>query len=146
MICVDASVAAKWVLPEDLSDKARSLAIAAERSGEAMVAPALLPFEVANILRQRLVRAAAGERLTLAQAQQALALFLAVPVALSTPATLYEQALAIADTYGLPGAYDAHYVGLAQMLGCDFWTDDRRLLRALAGRLPFVRWIGDFSG
>lgn len=35
---------------------------------------------------------------------------------------------------------------LAQTPGCDLWTDDRRLLGALGGTLPFVRWIGDYAG
>jgi len=45
----------------------------------------------------------------------------------------------LADTHGLRAAYDAHYLALAQHLACDFWTDDQRLLRSLAGALPFVR-------
>src|SRR5687768_12706516 len=39
--------------------------------------------------------------------------------------------------------YDAVIVG--QRLRGALWTDDRRLLRALAGRLAFVRWIGDYA-
>jgi predicted nucleic acid-binding protein len=62
------------------------------------------------------------------------------------PSALYRQALVIADTHQLPAVYDAHYVALAQFLGCALWTDDRRLLRLLDGQLPFVRWIGDFQG
>ncbi len=142
MICVDASVAIKWILVEEYSEAALDLSATAVEAGEAIVAPQLLLFEVTNVLRQRMRR----RGLTLSEARYLLSVFLRRPMSLRSPPGLHEQALAIADTYGLPAAYDAHYVGLAQMLGCDFWTDDRRLLRALAGRLPFVRWIGDFSG
>jgi predicted nucleic acid-binding protein len=48
----------------------------------------------------------------------------------------------LADEHNLPAAYGAHDVALAELLGAALWTADRRLLRALGGRLPFVRWIG----
>jgi predicted nucleic acid-binding protein len=35
-------------------------------------------------------------------------------------------------------------VALAQHLGCDLWTADQRILRAVGGRLPFVRYVGDY--
>jgi predicted nucleic acid-binding protein len=37
-----------------------------------------------------------------------------------------------------------HYIALAELLGATLWTADQRLLRALSGRLPFVRWIADY--
>ena len=54
MICVDASVAVKWLLNEERSDRARALYLAALLAGEPIVAPVLLPLEVTNILRQRM--------------------------------------------------------------------------------------------
>ena len=141
MICVDASVAIKWVLVEEYSEEALALSAAAVQRGEAVVAPQLLLFEITNVLRQRI-----RHGLALADATRLLGAFVNRPMSLGSPPGLHERALAIADTYGLAAAYDAHYIALAQHLDCDFWTDDRRLLRALAGRLPFVRWIGDYEG
>lgn len=140
MICVDASVAVKWVLAEDYSSAARQLYGAAARRSEAVVAPMLLPMEVTNILYRR-TRARDG--LSVTQATTLLDDFLAFPIELLRPADLHAAALAIAVEFGLPAAYDAHYLALARGLGCDLWTDDRRLLRHVGGRLPFVRWIGD---
>lgn len=99
------------------------------------------PYELANVVRQRMRR----EGLTLDDAMRLFNDFASFPVRLVAPPSLHADALAIADAYALGAVYDAHYIALAQHLGCDFWTDDRRLLRALAGRLPFVRWIGDYS-
>lgn len=70
--------------------------------------------------------------------------FFSVPIILAAPEVFSERALAVADTYGLPAVYDAYYVALAQLLECDLWTNDQRLLRALGGGLPFVKWIGDY--
>ena len=74
-----------------------------------------------------------------------LAQYLAFPIRLLSPSPLHAQALTICETYGLPAAYDAHYLALAQLLGCDLWTDDRRLIRLLAGRLTFVRPISEYA-
>jgi predicted nucleic acid-binding protein len=38
-------------------------------------------------------------------------------------------------------AYDSYYLALAETLGCDLWTADRRLLNAMD--LPWVRWVGE---
>jgi predicted nucleic acid-binding protein len=141
VIVVDASVAAKWVLAEPHSDKAEALHLACARAAEPIAAPPLLPIEVTNILRQRMRR----EGLALTDAVLLLQQFLAFPVALVAPAHLHEDALVLAETYNLPAVYDAHYVALAQALGCDLWTADRRLVSALASQLPFVKWIGAYQ-
>jgi predicted nucleic acid-binding protein len=80
-----------------------------------------------------------------AEAREALDRFLAMPVEVSLPGILDREALELTITYGLPSAYDAYYVALAESLGCDLWTADRRLFDAVQGKLPFVRWVGDYG-
>jgi predicted nucleic acid-binding protein len=140
MIAVDASVAAKWIFPEEYSAQARALLRATLQAREPIVSPPLLPIEVTNIVRQRMRR----EGLTLFEGQRRLALFLTLPVTLHATQALHGRALEIADRHGLPAAYDAHYVALAELSGCALWTDDQRLLNTLAGSLPFVRWIASY--
>jgi predicted nucleic acid-binding protein len=140
VICVDASVAVKWILDEERSDKAITLYDAVVQAGQSIVAPPLLPLEVTNILRQRM-RANPG--LSLIDATDQLNDFLALPIEYHNPVGLHYQALVLADALGLPATYDAHYLALAEHLGCELWTDDQRLLRNVACSLPFVRWIGD---
>lgn len=144
MICVDASLAAKWIFPEPYSQEARALYNATLQNGERVVAPPLLPVEVTNIIRQHMRRAKPPrlQALTLAEANSTLAHFLSFPIELSMPRGLHERALTVAATHGLPAVYDAHYVALAQLLSCPLWTADERLANALSGQLPFVRWIG----
>ena len=142
MIVVDASVAAKLVLTDEAhADKAASLARDSASRGEPLVAPPLLPTELTNILRQRMRRVG----MPLETARQLLADFLALSITLTAPADLYDRALQLAVQYNLPAAYDAHYLALAQLLGCDLWTDDQRLINALAGNPPFVQWIGAYQ-
>lgn len=140
MIVVDASVAAKWVLPEEHSE--RALALVADAAGiQTLTAPPLLPFEIANIFRRQMVR----EGLPLVDADRLMVGFLAFPVTLTMPADLSRRALVIAEAHRMPAAYDAHNVALAEFLGCELWTDDRRLLRQVGGTFAFVRWIGDYA-
>jgi len=73
-----------------------------------------------------------------------LAEFLAFPIALTSPPGLYELALTLADRYKLPAVYDAHYLGLAQILRCNLWTDDQRLLNTLQGSIPLVKWVANY--
>ena len=140
MNCVDASVAAKWLFEEEWSLNAGALAAAAYADGELLVGPPHLRAEISNVVLQRTRR----EGLGLQAAGEAFRTFLAVSLLLDEPDGLYETALEFAYRYEIPANYDAIYVALAWTLGADLWTDDRRLLGRLGGRLPFVRWIGDY--
>ncbi|MGH2617423.1 MAG: type II toxin-antitoxin system VapC family toxin [Thermomicrobiales bacterium] len=143
MICLDASVAVKLVLDEDWSDRVEALFFAAIETGESVIGTPLLPIEVTNILRQRM-RIPGG--LSRDEALERLRVFLGFPIEIHNPPWLHRQALVLADEYGLPAAYDAHYLALAEHFACPLWTDDRRLLRAIANRLPFVRPISEYNG
>jgi len=147
MICVDASIAAKWFFEEEHYEQARALYRDSLTASERIVAPPLLPIEVSNIVRQRMrrVKPPAKTPLTLTEAQEALAHFLALPIELERPPTLHQVALELAVAHELAAVYDAHYIALSQMLGCEFWSADRRLVRAVQETLPFVRWIGDYG-
>jgi predicted nucleic acid-binding protein len=142
MICLDASVAVKLVLDEDWSDQAQALYLATVDSGEPIIAPPLLPFEITNILRRRM---RGPDRLSLDMVIELLGEFAQYPITIHNPEWLHRQALVLADAFDLPAAYDAHYLALAEHFNCPLWTDDRRLLRAVADRLPFVRPISDYG-
>ena len=81
--------------------------------------------------------------LLLAEATRLLNQFLGIALKLLTPSELYPLALAIADVHQLHASYDAQYIGLAELRGCELWTDDRNLLRAVTPKRAFVKWIGD---
>jgi predicted nucleic acid-binding protein len=140
VICADASVAVKWILDEERSDRAIALYEATAKANQPIVAPPLLPLEITNILRQRM---RTRDGLSLVAATQHLDDFLALPIEFHNPAELHFQALVLADALDLPANYDAHYLALAEHLGCELWTDDLRLMRRVATNLPCLRWIGD---
>jgi len=55
-IVVDASVAAKWLFREPDTDRARALLEEAQRGHLSMLAPELLPVEIARSLWKRVYR------------------------------------------------------------------------------------------
>src|SRR5438067_2131561 len=136
-IVVDASVVSKLIFPEPLAEQAFALFDTSQRTGEVIAAPFLLPVELTNLIRKRMRR----DRLPLSAASMRLAQVLALPFDLLEPPDLHQRALELCEEHSL-GGHDAHYVALAQMLSCDLWVDEGHLLRAVQGRLPFVRWIG----
>ncbi len=138
-IVVDASVAVKWVLGEAFSDRALMLYGTGVRSGQPLLAPIILPNEVANAVYQQLRRG----RITESEADAAVSRFSGYAVDLLSPPGLVEQAYAFAKRHQLGAIDDSLYVVLARELGADLWTDDRALLTRLAAAAPWVRWIGD---
>lgn len=59
------------------------------------------------------------------------------------PAGLRERAWQIADRMGWAKTYDAEYCALAELLGCEIITGDRRLRAAARGRLDYVLSVGE---
>lgn len=142
MMCVDSSVVVKQVVKEEHSLEARALFAMAVQQQELIVAPQLLTMEVANILLKKTRRSPA---ITPREALTAFEDVLAMPILLEGPESLYRNAFRIAVSFQLPAVYDAYYLALAADAKCDFWTADLRLIRALAGRVPYAHWIGDFQ-
>jgi predicted nucleic acid-binding protein len=143
-VVVDASVAVKWVLPEARTDRAQALMAASIQARQRLVGTPHLAIEVVNAIFQRRRRGPPEERLSEAEADQALARFLAFPLELLSPASLYEQAFAFARTHRLSNVYDSAYVVLAQLLNTTLWTADETLLNALGTAAPWVRFLGAF--
>ncbi len=139
-VVVDASLALKWGLPEDDTEDAIALRDHWRDTGEYVVAPPIFRSEVTNAVRQNLRRG----HLIRPDAAQVLG-FLVSVVAISEPEGLYDRALALAGELGLGSTYDALYLALAELEGCEMWTADRRLARAVQPRSPRVRWLGDRS-
>jgi predicted nucleic acid-binding protein len=142
MICVDASIAVKLIVQQEQTDLAKTLYQTALLTRQPLVAPPLLPFEVTNTLRQKMRRQA---EITVPEAVALLEEFALLPITIRNPVELHGRALRLATDLGLPAAYDAHYLALAEILDCEFWTADMRLLRQVQNRLTFVRWLGDSS-
>lgn len=135
-VVVDASLAFKWLVKEIYTDEANDLGRLWNSRGIQVAAPYLMPVELTNALHQRVVR---GE-LTVAAATQRLASLLSSGLELHQPPHVYGRALA--RQLGQGATYDAHYLALAETLGCELWTADGRFYRAVHPVVERVRWVG----
>jgi len=135
-LCVDANLVIRLVADPD-DDLVRSTWERWDAEHRRIAAPTLLFYEVANALyryqRARMMSSSAV-RLALKAAQ-------ALPLRLYGEPELHTRALGLAQRFSLPAAYDAHYLALADWLGAEFWTADRRLARAVQDKLPWVRTV-----
>lgn len=124
-IVLDASAA--YVLLMDPGE--RGDRIAARLSGTQLAAPALLPFEVSNVLRRQW---SAG-RLTRSEATTALDDFHGLAVKLWPFAALQDR---VWELGGSMTSYDAAYVALAELIEAPLVTSDARLSRSNGARCP----------
>jgi predicted nucleic acid-binding protein len=141
-VCVDSSLALKWVLAEDASQIAEQLLVQWRGSGEKIIAPPHFYVEIASVLRQRTLRID-SDRLELEDSRKALVYLLSVEIAIHHSPALHQRALDLAIELGQPTTYDTHYLALAEHEMCEFWTADKRLYRAARDRFPMIRFLAD---
>ena len=104
-VVVDASLAVKWLVEEDDSDKAHAILQSWVDRGITRIAPYLMPFEVANALHRWVLR---GE-LNVVDGQRTIARLLESRLELYQPPNLHVRALQIASQLKQSAAYDAHW-------------------------------------
>ncbi len=131
-LVLDSNVAVKWVVPEDLSDRATLLRDDFRNSVYELIAPDCWPTEVAHALTKaerqaRLVDAEGHWLDVMSTAPQFFPSLLLMP-----------RALRIAKQARI-GVYDCLYVALAEREGCELVTADHRLINGLKSKYPFIR-------
>ena len=140
-VVIDANivVCAAWQSP--LTAAADALLDRLQAEGKVIHVPELWRAEVVSVLHAiGAAKNADGERV---RAAVMAALSMGVKVAPLDDA-LCLAALEWADALGQRKAYDAFYLALAERLGCDFWTGDKRLYnRARQVGADFVKLLGE---
>jgi predicted nucleic acid-binding protein len=136
---VDASIAAKWILPasgETLTREALELLNSYITGELRFVVPDLFWAELANVVW----KAARQNRINAASAESALRAMRDRNFPTVSTHTLLVEAFAIATAFDRT-VYDALYVALAINSKSQMVTADERLANALAAHLP-VKWLG----
>jgi predicted nucleic acid-binding protein len=141
LACVDASLTLKLVLYESDSVLARTLWGEWHTKNVSVIAPALWGYEVTSVIRNRVHRG----RLSPDLGAEAFATIHLLSVQVMQPAGLHQRAWELARHFNRPAAYDAHYLALAEMVGCPFWTADQRLFNLVCDELDWVNWLGDYN-
>jgi predicted nucleic acid-binding protein len=135
-VVVDASVAVKWFVPEELSTEAR-MVLADEYE---LLAPDLLWAELGNALWKKHRRRELDQR----TASRLLRDFSRVPIKFHPAGRWTEAALELAIRQGVT-VYDGLYLALAAGNGCRLMTADRRLHEACREGVlrHLVGWVGE---
>src|SRR5947209_5925656 len=101
-VCIDACLAAQWIVPEPLSAQALALYEDSIQGEWGLVSTFLLPFEVTGAIYKRVWRAMSPTGLlTLAEAQELLNDLASFRIRFETYAEIHAHALALAHQFGL---------------------------------------------
>lgn len=136
---LDASVAAKWMLPakEEMFRAEAFRLLDAYEAGEIdLVVPDIFWPECGNLLW----KAVRQNRCSRVDAELALLLLVRRKIPTIASSEVLSQALSIALKFNRP-VYDSLYVALAAETKNEFITADERLANALAARFP-IKWLG----
>ena len=137
---VDASLAIKWFVDEEDSDKARALSRGWSASGVGIIAPYLMLAEIANALHRKVV----DSQLTMESATEILENLDNSEIEFYNAPSIHAGAVRLAGQLGQGAVYDSVYLALAERLDCELWTADRRFYRAAGGAFSDrIRWIGE---
>lgn len=136
-LVIDASVALKWVIPEEGSIPALAL-----RREHRFTAPDLLVAESANVLWKQVRRGFLSEE----QALSATDVLSKADIDLKPMRPLIAAATRLAIGLNHP-AYDCFYLALAAAEACPFVTADERLVRRVeaAGSGPEIQLLSSFA-
>lgn len=139
---LDASVAAKWMLPaggEDLHDEATEWLERLLADQISLVVPDLFWIEMSNITW----RAVRFGRIDKEEASRSLADLRIRKIETVSSHPLLGAALEIAFSYNR-SVYDSIYIALAKDRSTSLVTADEKLANAVAAYLP-VKWLGAFE-
>jgi len=141
-VVVDTSIAIKWAIKEDDSKPALALLNGWRDRGIVILAPALLAYEATNVLYQQVRKG----KLPLTDARRALTEIIFDLVEFDFPenSDFNVRAMELGQQFGLPAAYDSHFLALAESKECELWTADTRLWMSTRGKLAWLHWLGDY--
>ena len=141
IVVVDASLALKWVLSEADSSTAITLLQKWNIEKTEVIAPALFTYEATNILYRQVVT----NKLSYEEVKKLLTKLLSIGILLNfvQHRETSIRAMELSHRFGLPAAYDAHYLALAEHEKCEYWTADSRLYNAVRDKLPLVHQLGE---
>jgi predicted nucleic acid-binding protein len=138
-VCVDASLVLKLVLGEDDSPQAIALWRRWIDEDVTVAAPPLLAYEATSVLRTKVYRGLLAPEI----GDEAFREIHLQGIRYLSPENLHVRAWELAKRLQRPAAYDTHYLALAEILGCEFWTADKRLSNAVRDELPWIRHLAE---
>lgn len=137
---IDASVAAKWYIPETLSVEAKRYM----GKGLGRHAPGYRVAEAASVVLKRVRSRDAKLKLTFDEARMVLAAMKTMPIQFHESRMMIDPSFALADQVG-SSLYDGLFLALTLRLGGQLVTADEKLFKKLRASqyAASVRWVAD---
>jgi predicted nucleic acid-binding protein len=140
-VCIDASLAVRWVLPTEQDSIADSLLQAWDETGIELIVPPLFDAEITSAIRKHVHL----KQLLQRQGEQAYRLYRQLKIMTISPNNLSEIAWRLAVKFNQVRTYDMQYLALAELEDCEFWTADKKLVNSLRGKTERLKFIGDVT-
>jgi len=135
-ICIDSNVAVRWMFREPGYEHAEEFLKAYVAGSMTFVVPEHFHLECASAAYHKALSGVPSDKVALALVQLGGVGVVTWPI-VDLMTRLVEIAMLAEVT-----AWDAAYVAVAELVGCEFWTADAQLVRRASVHFPFVRHLG----
>jgi predicted nucleic acid-binding protein len=140
-VCIDASLALTWLLPAEQDGIASILRRKWDEQGVEIITAPLFHAEVTLVLSEQVY----FKKLLPEEGEEVFSVYLGMGVkSIDTP-EIQKKAWELAKKFNLPRTYDTQYLGVAELKDCELWTNDRRLVNSLRGKVSRIRWVGEYD-
>ena len=140
-VCIDASLALIWLLPAERDEIAEALRRKWDNDGVEIITAPLFHAEVTSVLRERVY----FNKLLPEEGEEAFSTYLEIGVKSVDSPRLQEVAWELAQKFNLPRTYDMQYLAIAELNDCELWTNDRRFVNSLQGKVSRIKWVGEYD-
>ena len=138
-VCIDASLALTWLLSVQPVERADTLRRRWLKDGIELIGPPLFRAEVTSVLREEVY----FKRLTREEGEEAFRLYAIIPIRIVNNQAIYRKAWELAGEHNQHRTYDMQYLAVAELEDCAFWTLDKKLVHAMRGKNPRLKWVGE---
>lgn len=138
-VCIDASLALTWLLPVEHNEVANTLRRKWDESGVEIITAPLFHAEVTSVLREQVY----FEKLLPEEGEEAFSAYLEMGVKSIDSPEIQKKAWGLAKRFNLLRTYDMQYLAVAELRGCELWTNDKRLINSLQGKVSRIKWLGE---
>ena len=140
-VCVDASLALVWLLPAEQNEVANALRREWYKNGIEIITAPLFHAEVTSVLREQVY----FKRLPPEEGEEAFLAYTEIGVKSIDSPRIQKKAWELAKEFNLPRTYDMQYLAIAELNDCELWTNDKRLVNSLQGKISRIKWVGENS-
>jgi len=140
-VCIDASLALTWLLAVEQNEIANALRRKWDEDGVEIITAPLFHAEVTSVLREQVY----FKRLLPEEGEEAFSYYLDIGVRSIDSPRIQQRAWELAQKFNLPRTYDMQYLAVADIKDCELWTNDKRLVNSLQGKITRVKWVGEYG-